>query len=201
MTDEILDGIWPPHEAFYLESMLHSTTAALRAADEVRQALETGSEYCPSSPEWQECSLTIVDAVQTMVVQAAAISRYFWPARAKEPHISRAARLRSGLEVSDHSALRNRDLRNLLEHFDEKLDEFCRHLVAGVIVPTYVGPMQGAPEVPTSLFRAYYTDVAVFEILGQRFDIEPVLDELQGIHNRLLDCCEAGGRIPYSKQN
>ena len=200
MTDTIPDGIWPPHEAFYLESMLQCTTAALRAADDVRHALNTGSEHAPSSAEWQECALTIVDGVQALVGQAAAISRYFWPARPKESHLSRAERLRAGLGVCNDSPLRNRELRNLLEHFDERLDEFCRRLLAGAILPTYVGPMHVEPEVPTHFFRAYYTDIGVFEILGERFEIQPFVDELHAVHGRLLQCAQAGGRIPKARK-
>jgi hypothetical protein len=198
MIDAIPDGIWPPHEVFYLESVLHCTSAALRAAEEVRDALETGSKCSPSSREWHDCALTIVNGVQTVAAQGAAISRYFWPARAKEPHLSRAARLRTGLGILENSPLRDRELRNRLEHFDENLDEFCQQLVAGVIVPTYVGPLDAESEVPTHLFRAYYTDVAVMEILGHRFQVQPVLDEIQMLHERLLRCAEAGGRIPSS---
>lgn len=199
MDADIPDGIWPPHEAFYLEAMLYCTTTALRAANEVREALEAGAQYSPSSPEWQVCAFTIMNGVQTVAIQAAAISRYFWPARANEPHRLRAARLRAGLGVSDDSPLRNRDLRNHLEHFDERLDDFCRNLVAGVILPTYVGPQGPEPEVPTFLFRAYYTDVGVLEILGHRFDIAPILNALQTLHDRLSECAERGGRIPYSE--
>jgi len=195
MTHGVPDGIWPPHEAFYIESLLHSTASALRAADEVREALEAGSRCAPSSPEWQECALSIVNGVQALVAQAAAISRYFWPARSKEPHLSRAARLRTSLGVVESSPLRSRDLRNHLEHLDEKLDEFCGRLTAGVILPTYVGPQGPDPEVPTYVFRAYYTDVGVFEILGKRFEIQPVLDEIHALHNRLVHCAEHGGRL------
>jgi hypothetical protein len=175
--------------------MLHSTAAALRAADEVRVALDAGSKCAPSSPEWQECALTIVNGVQALVAHAAAVSRYFWPARNKEPHLSRAARLKTTLGVAESSPLRSRDLRNHLEHLDERLDEFCIRLTAGVILPTYVGPQEPEPEVPTYVFRAYYTDVGIFEILGQRFKVQPVLDEIQAIHNRLVHCADHGGRF------
>ena len=198
MTNVVPDGIWPPHEVFYIESMLHSTASALRAADEVREALDAGSRCAPSSVEWQECAFTIVNGVQALVAHAAAISRYFWPARGKEPHLSRAARLRTSLGVAESSALRSRDLRNHLEHLDEKLDQFCGRLAAGVISPIYVGPLRPDPEVPTYLFRAYYTDVGVFEILGKRFEIQPVLDEIRALHNRLVHSAEHGGRLPHA---
>ena len=196
MSNNLADGIWPPHEVFYIESLLYSTGLALRAADEVRAALDLGHECDPSSPEWQECAFTIISSVQTLVVQAGAVSRYFWPARAREPHLSRARRLKTSLDVTEDSPLKSRHLRNRLEHLDEQLDDFCKRLIAGVILPTYVGPLRTESEVSTHLFRAYYTDVGVFEILGHRFEIQPLLDELRFLHNRLVLCAENGGRLP-----
>lgn len=197
--EAIPGGVWPPHEVFYIESMLLCTTAALRAADDVSDALEAGTEYSPLSREWQQYAMTIVNGVQSLAVQGAALSRYFWPARAKEPHLSRAARLREGFAITESSPLRNRDLRNQLEHFDENLDAFCYTLMAGIILPSYVGPQRAESEVPTHLFRAYYTDIGVFEILGRRLEMQPVLDEIQILHGRLLRCAKQGGRVPYAK--
>ena len=195
MSDASPRGIWPPHEVFYLESLLFCTAAALDAADVVREALDAGADRSPSSREWQECALSIVNGVQTLVTQAGAVSRYFWPARDREPHRSRAAKLRAGLGVGDHSPLQNRELRNHLEHFDERLDEFCAQFVAGVILPTYVGPLNES-EVPIHLFRAYYTDIGVFELLGNRYEVQPVLDAIRELHNRLRTCIDGGSRLP-----
>ena len=153
MEDDLPEGIWPPHEAFYIEGMLFCTSSALRAAEDVHAALERSAEHAPSASVWQENARIILDGVQTLALQAAALSRYLWPARSKKLHLLRAARLRSGLAIAEDSCLSNRDLRNALEHFDERLDEFCRTLVAGVILPTYVGPLGEQHEVPTHLFR------------------------------------------------
>lgn len=197
MTDPLPDGIWPPHEAFYLEALLYLTTAALHAADEVAIALEHGSQHQSDSPEWQEAAHTIIDGVQTLATHAAAISRYFWPSRSQPPHRRRGERLRTGLGVSEESPLKSRELRNHLEHFDERLDDFCRNLLAGHVLPTYVGPLGPAPEVPTILFRAYYTDCAVLEVLGLRFEMEPLLNAIQDLHQSLRDCARTGWRLPY----
>ena len=196
MSDVIPGGIWPPHEAFYLESMLFSTNTAIRASNDVHAALQSGADVSASSTEWQQCARSIIDGIQTIALEAAALSRYFWPARSKEPHASRAARLRNGLGVGERSALRDRALRNKLEHFDEQLDRFCLGLTAGVILPTYVGPMPAEPEVPTNVFRAYYTDAGVFEVLGSRFEIQPLLDAILDLHDVLLGCVSSGYRIP-----
>lgn len=141
----------------------------------------------------------LLDGVQTLALQAAALSRYLWPVRTKKLHLLRAARLRSGLGISDDSCLSNRDLRNALEHFDERLDEFCRTLVAGIILPTYVGPLGEQHEVPRHLFRAFYTDIGVFEVLGERFEMAPILEEVEELHERLLAAACNGSRIPYQR--
>lgn len=124
------------------------------AADEVRAALDVGHECDPCSQQWQDCAFTVISGVQALVTQAGSVSRYFWPARAKEPHLSRAQRLKTSLELTEDSPLKSRHLRNRLEHLDEQLDDFCGRLTAGVILPTYVGPLDAESGVP-STGRAY----------------------------------------------
>ena len=199
MRDTLPEGIWPPHEVFYIEGMLFCTSSALRAAEDVHATLESIAEHALSASVWQESAKIILDGVQTLALQAAALSRYLWPARTKKLHLLRAARLRSGLGISEDSCLSNRELRNALEHFDERLDEFCRTLVSGVILPTYVGPLGEQHEVPRHLFRAYYTDIGVFEVLGERFEMAPILQEVEELHERLLAAACNGSRIPYPR--
>jgi hypothetical protein len=71
-------------------------------------------------------------------MQAGALSRYFWPVR--KGHEWRGAQLRSAFGISDDSPLRSRDLRNSIEHFDERLDLFLDGGVTGHVLPEYVGP-------------------------------------------------------------
>lgn len=189
-------GIWPPHEAFYLEAMLFCSSSALASVAEMQASLERGSLIKPESLEWQASAESVLNSIQNVTLQGAALSRYFWPARDREPHTSRAYRLRAGLRVKDDSPLRNRELRNQMEHFDEKLDDYLRHGVVGSIHPAYVGPFPGEPEVPTHVFRAYYTDQGVFEVLGDRYAMQPIVDEIAAIQDRLRVCCETGFRIP-----
>jgi len=193
MTSPVPIGILPQYVAFYLEGMLFCTDAGLRAAEEVRAALDLGAQHAPNTDEWYESSLAIVNGVQSLAQNAAAVSRYLWPSGKKSAHIARGQRLLEGLGIPDDSPLKDRHLRNCLEHFDERLDHFCNTLLAGRILPTYVGPVGPTPEIPTFLFRAYYTDVAVFEILGERVQMQPILDALRELHDRLIDCSLNGG--------
>jgi hypothetical protein len=44
--------------------------------------------------------------------------------------------------------------------------------------------------------HSIYTDVGVFEILGNGFEIQPIVDGLRLLHNRLVECAE---RLPSSE--
>jgi hypothetical protein len=188
-------GIWPPHKAFYLESLLYCTNSALRSADAVRNSLEAGRTHVPGSAAWSEQASNILDGVQNIAIQAAALSRYFWPARKETIHAARGQHLRGGLRVHEDSPIRNRDLRNQIEHFDEELDRLLGRGIVGNVFPQYVGPFPGDDEVPRFLFRAYFTDTAVFELLGHRYHMQAIVDEMSDLHDRVLACCEAGHRI------
>jgi hypothetical protein len=190
-----IPDIWPPYEAFYLESLLYCTHSALRSVDAVRDSLEAGRMHAPGSTAWSKSASNILDGVQNIAIQAAALSRYFWPARSDAVHARRGQHLRDGLNVHDESPIRNRELRNQIEHFDEALDRVLAGGIAGNVFPQYVGPFPGEEQVPRFLFRAYFTDTAIFELLGHRIEIQPIVDEISGLHNRVLACCDAGHRI------
>jgi hypothetical protein len=195
LNQEVGPGIWPPYEAFYLESLLYCTDSALESVALVGARLERGAPHQPESADWNESAHAILNGVQNIAIQGAGLSRYFWPARNREPHSARAVHLRAGLGIREESPLRDRDLRNQMEHFDEKLDQFCQGTVVGNILPQYVGPFPGEPRVPRHIFRAYYTDQAVFEVLGRRYSMQPIVDEIAALHERLRTCCEFGHRI------
>jgi hypothetical protein len=50
-------------------------------------------------------------------------------------------------------------------------------------------------EVPSHIFRAYYVDLGVFEMLGRRYEIEPLADEVVRVHDQLVIFDRAGGRL------
>lgn len=135
----------------------------------------------------------VLTELQNLVVQAAALSRYFWPIR--RAHEWRGAQLRAALKVSDESPLRSRDLRNAIEHFDEQLDRYLENTVAGHILPEYVGPFEEGVEVPVHVFRAYYVDIGVFELLGKRYEVEPLAREVDRVHQQLKEIDGSRGRL------
>jgi hypothetical protein len=136
----------------------------------------------------------VLDEVQNILNQGAAISRFFWPVGKK--YQKRGEALRAAFNIDDSSPLRDRELRNMVEHFDEYLDDYLRMNFSGQFVPDYFGLSPGKDRGPLKLFRAYFVDTGQFEILGKSVSIHPILDAIIDLHERLLVARENGSRFP-----
>jgi hypothetical protein len=177
-------GIWPPHQALYFESMAFVTASAVQSVRELNDALEVWSSC--SEEEITHFNLErILNPVQNIIQQGAALSRYFWPSDESSRRVKRARFLQEQILVSEESALKSRTLRNIIEHFDEKLDDYLAKEIAGQIIPQFVGDLSGDREVPIHVFRGFDPATATFEILGKKFDIQPIVAEIMQIEVRL----------------
>lgn len=187
--DEDKFNIFPPFEAFYITSLLFCTESALCSASAVMDLLEQNQdgnfEFPPQPP---------LDELQNIANQGAAMSRYFWPSDTK--YAKRGRVLRTAFKVADSSPLRERKLRNMVEHFDEYLDDFLKDCLAGQFVPDYFGPKPPDYRGPLRFFRAFFTNTGEFEILGQIFPLQPIVDEIHRIHKLLTECEQNGSRFP-----
>lgn len=192
------DGIFPPFEAFYIDCLLWHTSSAARSITDISQWLEHVRRDDPQALELTKPEL--FDRLQNIVQQAGAVSRYFWPTPRKPSpvHASRAVRLREALLVDESSPLHNRDLRNALEHFDERLDMYLSQGRVGEFVPDHVDYEHPTSEVPLHIFKAFYTRPLVFVLLGIRFQMAPVVNEMLRVHEVLVQCREQGYRLPYN---
>ena len=184
MDEEI--GIWPPYRVFYIESMLSITSSAIASTERLATIFDPNANLDGLRQE------EILDWIQNIFTQAAALSRYFWAAKREKLHKKRSQYLRKVFNISEQSPIKNRDLRNMIEHFDENLDYFVNQPVVGNIVPNYVGLEPEDNGVPFHTFRAFYTRIGVFEVLGQRFELQPVADEIYEVHRKLLTIAESG---------
>jgi hypothetical protein len=191
--------IWPSYEVFYIHGMLFDTQSAVKSIELVSSALHQLSESTSGDSLADFDSEGILNNLQNIVVQGAALSRYFWPVRKGHEH--RGQKLREALGVLEDSPLKVRDLRNEIEHLDEKLDRCLSGGIVGYIFPHYVGPVLRSDGVPSHIFRAYYVDVGLFEILGKRYEIEPIANEIFRIHENLIRCGRNGGRLRRQPDN
>ena len=180
-------GIQPPHLAFYMESIRFNVEAAMNSIEYLASFIEMTNETKGEYEMTRKLQTEILDNLQNMLTHAASLSRYFWPSRPGKNNIheKRAETLRERFGLDKNSPLKNRKLRNQLEHFDENLDN---HLwakpIVGHVIPAYVGGEFDNKGVPAHLFRAFYIDSGIFETLGVRHEVQPIVDELCKIYSK-----------------
>lgn len=191
----MVDGrIWPPYEAFYINGMLFNAQSAFRSIVRISHAFENLPEAAMEKGLDRLLTHNILNELQNIIVHGAALSRYFWPAR--KGHGERGVHLRESLNIDESSPLFSRDLRNAIEHFDERLDRYLSDGIVGVVIPAYVGPKPSDDGVPGHLFRAFFTDVGIFRLLDSDHAMNPIVAEIIRIKELLETADENGGRLP-----
>lgn len=190
--------IWPPFEAFYIQSMLFNSISAARSITRLEAIFAKVLEQPTADNVAQLPTKVILNELQNIVLQSAALSRYFWPVR--KGYEGRGQCLRETFAIDQSSPLYNRDLRNALEHFDERLEKYLESGIVGYIFPEYVGKKPENKGVPGHFFRAYFVDTGEFRLLGEEFKMQALADELLFVHNHLVRLDQNGGRFcPVSR--
>lgn len=202
IMEENLPAIFTLHQAFYIQSMIFNTRSAFQSCSIAEKIIKKVSD---GEIDPQDKKDILLDCLQNVVNQSGAISRYFFPSRdgprggeAEEKllHKSRGNYLRKIFEVDESSPLINRGLRNSIEHFDERLDLYLKDGMVGFIFPSLILPEPEDSEVPHHIFRAYYLKEGIFQILGERYEILPIVNEVARIHDLLVKFDEKGGVFP-----
>jgi len=183
--------VHPPYQAFYIQSMLFNAASAVRSVQQVNAMLAAAMEGSPEDPYEALYGTRFLAELQSLVVHAAALSRYFWPVG--KDHRWRGSELREVFGIADDNPLRSRELRNAIEHFDERLDRYLADGIVGYILPEYIGPTIKKDGVPAHIFRAYYVETARFQLLGDTHEIQPIASEVGKIYSRLVKMDKDGG--------
>ncbi|WP_082817334.1 hypothetical protein [Microbulbifer thermotolerans] len=175
------EGIQPAHFAFYGQAIRFNLESAIASVQFVVECLEARN----TAEDPHSLTDPILDSIQNILIHTASLSKYFWPISKgiNKVHKKRAQSLRKAFKIKSDSPIRNKDLRNHLEHLDENLDSYLwSKPIVGNVYPAYVGPEMRRDEVPYHFFRAFFTDSGIFESLGLRLDIQPIIDELYEIY-------------------
>ena len=180
------EGIQPPYVAFYGQAIKFHCEAAMSSIDFLHSFANMMNEKNGEYKLTDGLTDEILNHLHNIFLHAASISRYFWPAKKGEDklHYKRASQLKRIFKVDGNSPLKSRKLRNCLEHFDENLDTYLNGKpIVGYVLPAYVGGTLESDDVPTHLFRAFYIDTAVFEVLGEKFEVQPIVDAICKLHS------------------
>ncbi len=182
-TIKEFDGIWPPNEVFYIKAIVYTAGIAHDAFVRFEEAVI------------EEDSGSAVAFIQEALTHVAALSRFFWPARDKGVYKARAAKLRATFGLDEQSPLADRQLRNAMEHFDERLDEFLLSIPIGTLYP---GPIMGPVSLntrPRVAFRLVDPDKVSFVLLGVEYSFGLLQVAIREILEKALHMERNGGRL------
>ena len=104
----------------YLEELSHQAGHVILAVDAIEAQLPLVAS---------DGADRVYFALHALVAAAANISRLLWPAEPRATHtavarVARGSALRALLAADDNSVLRSRAVRDHIEHYDERLDDY-----------------------------------------------------------------------------
>jgi hypothetical protein len=165
------DGILPYCEVFYIFSIHYSADRAIQAFRRFERSYKENED-----------AISVTSAIHEALGHTAALSRFFWPSRDKGVAKARAKRLRKAFDLDDSSPLRDRRLRDALEHFDERLDQFLLLNDTGHFFPAPVVDDHLLADEPTAkLFKLVDAEHGIFVILGEKYQFVPLINDVRRI--------------------
>jgi hypothetical protein len=150
--------------------IVHQCHAAINAAQQANVALAASNQDI----FWA--------SIQNFLTAAANISKACWGAGGKLD--SERQPLRESLGIDDNSPLANTDLRNHLEHYDERLDRWYCKSVRRNHIDFMIGPrattISGTEDIDIFRFFDPQTNEVIF--WGERYALQPLADEIVKLH-------------------
>lgn len=151
------------------KQIAHQCYAALNAVRQADSALDVSDQKI----FWM--------SIQNLLTAAANIAKACWGAGGRLSE--QRSELRESLIINDSSPLANTDLRNHLEHYDERLDRWYNNSVARNYADFIIGPREstivGLEE--TDIFRFFDPKTKEVIFWGERYAMEPLITELYRI--------------------
>jgi hypothetical protein len=127
--------------------------------------------------------------IQALMGHVAAISRVLWPPSTSGGRCqTRGEELRSLLDIPDNHSIRSRDLRNHLEHYDERLDAWIQDSEHHNVAVDFIGPpgVFGGPNMSQrDVFRQFDPGSSSVYFGERSYDIEEISSGIQDIQNRI----------------
>lgn len=191
---ERYSGINPPCEAFYIWSVMYSAGRSREAFERFAIARAVGDNDDSQ-----------VSAVHEALGHAGSLSRFFWPSGVggrrietlKALKLARAKTLRDAFGLTDDSPLKDRRLRDFLEHFDERLDEYLLRNDAGYFFPSaMIGDQELADDPVGHIFKLVDPKTSCFVLLGVKHYFAEVRKEVYRIYELAGKMDKLGCKLP-----
>lgn len=182
------NGILPYHEVFYIRSILFSSGNALSAFARYRESLMRKADETRTAD--------IIFSLQEALGHCAATSRYFWPSSDEKLALARGKNLCRVFQLEETDPLfAVRHIRNVFEHYDEKLDRFCARDPVGQIFDLIVESRTLAEAEVTHVLRLVDPSSQTVVLFGHAFSFGGLETSIQKIHDLAVSVDGNGGRL------
>lgn len=183
-------GIVPYHEVFYIRSIMFSAKKSITSFNSFWQQLQESE----SDPE------NIVYDLYEALAHAATISRYFWPSHNKKRlHSSRGLKLRNAFTLNDNNPLKDRQLRDTIEHFDERLDKFLLNDPIGHIFDLIITDQEILDNEATYIFRLVDPTRGIVVLFGEKYNFISIQKAVHDIYGKAIQMDSNGGKLNTHK--
>lgn len=182
-------GILPLFEGFYIESIIYSAERADAAFQRFDKAILI-----------EENKSLAVANIQEALSHVGELSRHFWPSRDKGIASARAGKLREAFALDESSPLKDRRLRDAMEHFDERLDTYLKQFPTGEVITTpIVGSIERLPQ-SLRIFRMVDPTKSAYIVLDEQYEFGPIRESTKIILDRAKEMLNSGGRLPSTQK-
>jgi len=164
----------------------HQCHAALIAAGQIDAGMNAGGvPGGPGNIRVRPNFEIVFGGIQNLLNAAANISKSCWGAGGKLT-VERSD-LRASLEITDTSPLANTDLRNHLEHYDERIDRWWRESERHNHVDYSIGP--AARSIvglePRDIFRHFDPETGHIIFWGEHYDLKELVAAIRDLLPRV----------------
>jgi hypothetical protein len=124
------------------------------------------------------------------------VSRFFWPVNEDKLAQARGQNLRKVFSLNEGDPLFSaRHIRNVVEHFDERLDRFCSRDPVGQIFDLIVTSNDIADAEVTHVLRLVDPQSETFVLFGKKYSYAGLEDCVARISDLAMRLDDSGGRL------
>lgn len=183
-------GIHEPDEIVYISHISSVSRLATNAFDRFENQIDTGFNRMGHEETFE--------SLQTAISHSAALSRFFWPSRngTRSLHKARGKKLRIAFRVNNDSPLKDRGLRDAIEHYDERLDLYHLNPKMGNIISLRINDEPRPNTQPSFILLKVDTKLREVNILGKEHGYGRIIKEVNRISDLAVRFSKAGYRLP-----
>lgn len=189
-------------KSVFLMELKKQCEFAIGAIHQVNSALQAarGHDQTPDQSRFHHSE--VFRGLHSFLTHTSNISRILWPPlpqkRKKEsssdyskrcnklPRVARAKALKAILQLDDAHLLKDRRLRDHLEHYDERLDDWEANSPRRNIVSDMIGdPMAIVGIDDKDRMRTFNPNGARYIFRGEEFDVQEMLNEVEKLQSQL----------------